>query len=184
MKSVALEARIEHEIRLACGADEAFAYFARNDELLREFLGRDHVERLADGTYRVAVHPPGALGVSLRPCFDVAFLDHPPDRIEMRSLRATLHEGSPHRPDDFDAAFDGEALFRPTAQGCAVACTAHVRVTFGLPGWIAPLVPVPVFESVANGLVRTGMLALATRLGPLLERGIARARHAPPRQVS
>ncbi|MEB3221484.1 MAG: DUF1997 domain-containing protein [Candidatus Sericytochromatia bacterium] len=176
MTPVTLRARVSHDVRLACPAEEAFAFFAGNDALLREFLGEDRVERLPDGAYRVALSPHAALGVSLRPSFDVAFVDHPPDRVVMRSLAARLLEGSAHRPADFDAGFEGEAHFVPEGPGCVVVCRAVMRASFGLPAWLAPVVPVAAFEAVASGLMQAAMLALAGRLGPLLERGIARRR--------
>jgi hypothetical protein len=174
LKPVLLRARVTHDIRLACSAEEAFGYFAGNDALLREFLGQDRVERLADGAYRVALNPHGALGVTLRPSFDVAFEDFPPDRVVMRSLAARLLDGSVHRPDDFEAGFVGEASFAAEGVGCRLACAASMHASFGLPGWLAPMAPA--FETVASGLMQAAMHALAARLGPLLERGITRRR--------
>ncbi|MEB3330153.1 MAG: DUF1997 domain-containing protein [Candidatus Sericytochromatia bacterium] len=168
---MALRARVAHDIRLACSPTEAFAYFAGNDALLREFLGQDRVERLSAGTYRVALNPHGALGLSLRPSFDVAFEDLPPDRIVMRSLAARLLEGSDHRPDDFEAGFEGQARFVAEGDGCRVACAASMHASFGLPLWLAPTAPA--FEAVAGSLMQAAMAALAARLGPLLDRGIA-----------
>lgn len=167
-----LEASVDHEIRLSVTAAEAFQFFSGNDSLLREFLGAERVERLGSGIYRVQLNPHGAFGWKVQPRFDVQFTDHPPDRIEMRSLEASLLPGSA-ATSRFDAGFRGFAEFLPAPTGCRVVCEAAMQVTLGVPDWVRLVVPPATLAHVGNGIMRTAMHSLAVRLGPLLERGLA-----------
>ncbi|MEB3197100.1 MAG: DUF1997 domain-containing protein [Candidatus Sericytochromatia bacterium] len=175
MIPIEMEAHVQHEIALPCSPEVAFRYFADNDDLLRDFLGRDRVERLTCGAYRVSLAPHGALGFSLSPRFDVAFQNHPPDRIAMHSQEAVLLDAS-HHGSQFDAGFTGEAQFLPASQGCVVACQASMRVSLGIPAWAALLIPPQALQRAGSGIMKTAMHALAGRLGPLLRRGLASSR--------
>jgi hypothetical protein len=157
---------------LAHPPEVAFRYFAQNEDLLKQFLGRDRVEALGDGVYRVRLNRHGALGLTLQPSFDVAFIEHPPDRVEMRSLRASLVESS-HGDAGFDATFEGEARFTPCPAGTAMACTAGMQVTLTLPAVLAWM-PAGPLEAMGNGLINTAMSALAHRLVPLMQKDIQR----------
>jgi hypothetical protein len=152
--------------------DVAFRYFARNEGLLKQFLGEDRVEPLGDGVYRVRLNPHGALGLTLQPSFDVAFIEHPPDRVEMKSLRASLVESS-HDDAGFEAHFEGEARFTPAPAGTAMACSARMQVNLTLPHVLAWMPAAPL-EALGNGLIHTAMSALAHRLVPLMQRDIQR----------
>jgi len=152
--------------------DVAFRYFARNEDLLKQFLGEDRVEHLGDGVYRVRLNPHGAMGLTLQPSFDVAFIEHPPDRVEMKSLRASLVDSS-HADAGFEARFNGEALFKPVAAGTALACSAHMAVALELPAFLAWMPTAPL-EALGNGLISSAMGALAHRLVPLMQRDLAR----------
>lgn len=167
-----LEAAVHHDINLTTTPQEAFDFFSGNDALLREFLGAERVECLGDGVYRVQLNPHGAFGWRVQPRFDVKFIDHPPDRIEMRSLQASLLAGS-SPTTRFDAGFRGNAHFLPAPVGCRVACAATMQVTIGVPDWIHLLLPPAALAHLGNGVMRTAMHSLAVRLGPLLERGLA-----------
>lgn len=160
--------------------DLAFRYFAHNEDLLKQFLGRDRVEALGDGVYRVRLNRHGALGLTLQPSFDVAFIEHPPDRVEMKSLRASLVESS-HGDAGFEATFEGEAHFAPCPAGTAMACTAAMQVALTLPAVLAWMPAAPL-EAMGNGLIQSAMGALACRLVPIMERDIARwAQDSVPR---
>ncbi|MEB3283827.1 MAG: DUF1997 domain-containing protein [Candidatus Sericytochromatia bacterium] len=167
-----LEATVRHDIRLPVSPGEAFEYFSGNDDLLREFLGAERVESLGQGCFRVRLNPHGAFGWRIQPCFDVKFVDYPPDRIEMRSLEASLMSGSANTTR-FDAGFCGTAHFRQDPRGCCVSCEASMQVTIGIPDWVRMLMPPGALAQFGNGMIRAAMQGLAARLGPLLERGIA-----------
>lgn len=177
MTTLRLGGRTEQRIVVDFPPDVAFRYFAQNEELLRQFLGEDRVEALGDGVYRVRLNPHGALGLTLRPTFDVQFVEHPPDRVEMKSLRASLAE-STHHDAGFDARFTGEALFHPHPAGCRMDCWAEMAVELALPGALAWMPAAPL-EAVGNGIVHTAMNTLAGRLAPVLQHGLRRwaARH-------
>lgn len=175
-----LEASIEHDIHLTASPQEAFDFFSGNDSLLREFLGAERVESVGDGVYRVQLNPHGAFGWRVQPRFDVKFIDHPPDRIEMRSLSASLLPGA-SSTGRFDAGFRGFAEFLPAPGGCRVACEAVMQVTIGIPDWVRLLMPPGALAQLGNGIIRAAMHTLAVRLGPLLEKGLAaRLRSARP----
>ena len=148
----------------------AYRYFANNEALLKQFLGEDRVAYLGDGVYRVALNPHGALGLTLRPSFDVAFIEHPPDRVEMRSLRAQLLEAS-HLDAVFEARFEGEARFEPHPHGTRVACWAHMHVTIGLPPAFTWM-PTRPLQALGNGIIQAAMGTLAKQLVPIMQRDI------------
>jgi hypothetical protein len=152
--------------------DVAFRYFARNEDLLKQFLGQDRVEALGDGVYRVQLNPHGALGLTLQPSFDVAFIEHPPDRVEMKSLRASLVDAS-HQDAGFEATFAGEALFTPVPAGTGLSCSSRMQVALSLPGFLAWM-PAGPLEALGNSLIHTAMSALSHRLVPLMQRDIER----------
>jgi hypothetical protein len=150
--------------------DVAFQYFARNEELLAQFLGPDRVEQLDDGVYRVKLNPHGALGLSLQPSFDVAFIEHAPNRVEMKSLRASLVESS-HGDAGFDARFEGEAVFTESGDGTQVNCWASMSVSLTLPSVLAWMPKTPL-EAIGNGIVQAAMQALSLRLVSIMQRDI------------
>ncbi|MDB5096745.1 MAG: hypothetical protein JWM80_1166 [Cyanobacteria bacterium RYN_339] len=150
----------------------AFRYFARNEGLLKQFLGEDRVDNLGDGVYRVRLNPHGALGLTLQPSFDVAFIEHPPDRVEMKSLRASLVEAS-HDDTGFEARFEGEANFKQVPEGTLLRCSSRMDVALTLPGFLAWMPAAPL-EALGNGLIQTAMGALSHRLVPLMQRDIAK----------
>lgn len=172
MTTLRLGSRTAQRFAVAQPTETAYRYFAGNEELLRSFLGQDRVEFLGDGVYRVRLNPHGALGLTLRPTFDVQFIEHPPDRVEMRSLRASLAE-STHADAGFDATFTGEARFEPAAEGCTLVCWAEMQVDLALPFMLAWM-PAPPLEALGNGIIHAAMSGLASQLGPVLNRGIAR----------
>lgn len=182
-----LGGRVEQAFGLPYPPEVAFRYFARNDDLLKQFLGEDRVECLEDGVYRVKLNPHGALGLTLQPSFDVAFIEHPPDRVEMKSLRATLVESS-HGDAGFEARFEGEARFLPDeAGGTEVTCQAAMHVELELPAFFAWM-PVAPLEALGNSLIQAAMQGLSGRLVPLMQRDIRRwvsvPRRAPQGPVS
>lgn len=172
MASLNLAGHVVQELTLPDPPDVAFRYFAKNEDLLKQFLGQDRVEPLEDGVYRVRLNPHGALGLTVQPSFDVAFIEHPPDRVEMRSLRATLLETS-HDDAGFDAHFDGEARFLASDSGTRVICGAHMRVTLGLPAFLAWM-PTGPLEAIGNGIIQAAMQGLSLRLVPIMQRDIRR----------
>lgn len=177
MTTLRLGGRTEQQILVDHPPELAFRYFAQNEELLRQFLGHDRVEGLGDGVYRVRLNPHGALGLTLRPTFDVQFVEHPPDRVEMRSLRASLAETT-HDDAGFDARFTGEARFGPHPRGCRIDCWSEMAVDLTLPAMLAWM-PAPPLEAIGNGIIQTAMHTLAGRLAPVLQQDIRRwvARH-------
>jgi hypothetical protein len=160
--------------RLAVGQppEVAFRYFAGNEELLRSFLGEDRVAYQGDGVYHVRLNPHGALGLTLQPTFDVQFVEFPPDRVEMRSLRAALAETT-HVDAGFDARFTGEARFEPAPAGCTLVCWAEMQVELVLPAVLAWMPTAPL-EVLGNGIIHAAMNGLAGTLGPVLNRGLSR----------
>ena len=172
MTTLRLGGRTEQRIALPYPPEVAFRYFAQNEELLRQFLGEDRVEGLGGGVYRVRLNPHGALGLTLRPTFDVQFIEHEPDRVEMTSLRASLAETT-HLDAGFDARFTGEARFQPAPGGCRMDCWAEMAVELALPGALAWMPAAPL-EAVGNGIIHTAMSTLASRLAPVLQHGIRR----------
>lgn len=172
MTALRLRGEVEQAIPLAYPQELCFSFFARNEDLLRRFLGEDRVTVLEPGVYRVRLNPHGALGLTLRPSFDVAFDEVPPDRVEMRSLAARLDESS-HHDAGFDARFNGLARFDPAPEGaCVMHCAARTEVDLALPALLAWM-PKSFLEGVGNGIVQTAMHALASQLGPLLRREMA-----------
>lgn len=172
MSALNLGSRTEQRIAVGFPAEVAFRYFAQNEALLKQFLGADRVERLEPGVFRVKLNPHGALGLTLRPTFDVRFTEHPPDRVAMRSLRASLAETT-HADTDFEATFTGEAHFEPAASGCTLNCWADMRVVLGLPAVLAWM-PTGPLEVLGNGIIHAAMHGLASRLGPVLDADIRR----------
>jgi hypothetical protein len=150
----------------------AFAYFAKNEDLLRKFLGEDRVEVIDDGVYRVKLNPHGAMGLTLQPTFDVQFIEHPPHRVEMKSLRASLLEVS-HGDAGFDAKFTGEAHFAEAGPGTFITCWSQMEVKLGLPGFLS-WAPVELLATVGNGIIQPAMAALAWRLVPIMQKDIHR----------
>lgn len=150
----------------------AFAYFAKNEDLLRKFLGEDRVKMIEDGVYRVKLNPHGAMGLTLQPSFDVQFLERPPDRVEMQSLRASLVESS-HDDANFEAKFTGEAHFAPAGPGTLITCWSQMEVKLVLPGFLS-WAPVELLQTVGNGIIQPAMQALAWRLVPLMQKDIHR----------
>lgn len=172
MTVLRLGGRTDQRIVVEYPPETAFSFFAQNEELLRQFLGEDRVELLGDGVYRVRLNPHGALGLTLRPTFDVQFIEHPPGRVEMKSLRASLAE-STHLDAGFDARFTGEATFHPHPAGSRMDCWAEMAVDLTLPAALAWM-PAPPLEAVGNGIIHTAMHTLAGRLAPVLQHGIRR----------
>jgi Protein of unknown function (DUF1997) len=169
---VNLHGRVEQRFQLEHPPGIAFRYFARNEDLLKQFLGADRVENLENGVYRVKLNPHGAMGLTIQPSFDVQFIEHAPNRVEMKSLGARLVQSS-HDDAGFKAHFEGEALFLPDPVGCRVNCWARMRVELALPGFLAWMPPAPL-EAIGNGIIAPAMQALAMRLVPLMQRDIAR----------
>lgn len=172
MSELHLHGHVEQAFKVDQPPEVAFRYFARNEDLLRQFLGHDRVECLEDGVYRVKLNPHGALGLTLRPTFDVKFTEFPPDRVEMRSLRASLLETS-HEDAGFEAHFEGEARFAPDGAGTWIVCWAKMRVALGVPGFLAWM-PTGPLETLGNSVIHPAMAALAHRLVPLMQRDIHR----------
>lgn len=172
MSALNLHGHVEQRFTLEQPPDVAFRYFANNEDLLRQFLGHDRVESLGGGVYRVRLNPHGALGLTLRPSFDVLFDAKPPDRVEMRSLAARLAESS-HADAGFEASFTGEARFLPDGAGTAVTCWARMEVTLGLPAVLAWM-PTEPLQAIGNGIIHPAMAALAHRLVPIMQRDIHR----------
>lgn len=159
-------------------AEQAFAHFRGNEALLRELLGHDRVSVLRPDVYRVLLNPKGAMGLMLRPSFDVAFEAEAPGRILMRCLDARLDEAT-HPISGFEAGFSGEALFSPLAAGGAwVACQAQMHVAFDLPPPFAWMPQAPL-EALGEGVLRAAMGALAGRLPRILAGSMARAAAVP-----
>lgn len=172
MSELHLHGRVEQRFQLDYPPAIAFRYFARNEELLKQFLGADRVEILGAGIYRVKLNPQGAMGLTLQPSFDVQFIEHAPNRVEMKSLGARLVQSS-HDDAGFKATFEGEALFLDDPAGCKVLCWARMRVDLALPSMLAWMPPAPL-EVVGNGIIGPAMQALAMRLVPLMQRDIHR----------
>lgn len=159
-------------------AEQAFAHFRGNEALLRELLGHDRVAVLRPDVYRVLLNPKGAMGLMLRPSFDVAFEAEAPGRILMRCLDARLDE-STHPISGFEAGFAGEAQFSPLDEGGAwVSCHAHMHVGFDLPPPFAWMPQGPL-EALGEGVLRAAMGALAGRLPRILAASLARAEALP-----
>lgn len=172
MSVIRLSGRVEEPFTLEVAPESAFRYFAKNEELLKQFLGADRVERLDDGVYRVMLNPHGAMGLTIQPTFDVAFIEHPPNRVEMKSLGARLVHTT-HDDTGFDARFTGEALFEPHVAGTLVRCWAKMEVELTLPGFLAWMPTAPL-EAIGNGIIEPAMSTLARRLVPLMRRDIRR----------
>lgn len=142
-------------------------HFYGNQALLEGLLGSERVRALGQERYEVTLAPKGAMGLSLRPRFVVAFEALGPQSIGMRCLDAQLAEAS-HQVADFEASFDGEASFAPSRDGgCWMTCRARLSVGLALPPpfcWMpeGPLV------AVGEGVLRAGMGALAGRLPRIL----------------
>ena len=172
MSVLNLHGRVEQRFAVEYAPAIAFRYFAGNEDLLKQFLGEDRVEYLGDGTYRVKLNPQGALGLTIQPSFDVQFVEHPYNRVEMRSLGARLVEAS-HQDAGFQAGFNGEALFYEHPVGCEVHCWARMHVELALPAVLAWMPPAPL-EAIGNGIIGPAMQALAQRLVPIMQRDIHR----------
>lgn len=168
-----LDAQVARSFRLPHPPDLAYQHFQGNEALLRELLGQDRVSLLGPNTYRVALRPKGAMGLMLRPSFDVAFEAHPPNRIVMRCLGARLDEAT-HPISGFEAGFCGETTFSPHAEGGAwVHCQADMNVAFDLPPPFAWMPPGPL-EALGESVLRAAMGALAGRLPRLLAASLAK----------
>ena len=172
MSVLHLHGRVEQRFQLEQPPVAAFRYFARNENLLKQFLGGDRVENLGGGIYRVQLNPHGALGLTLQPSFDVQFIEHAPNRVEMKSLGARLVNSS-HGDAGFKAQFNGEALFVHDPAGCRVNCWARMRVELALPSFFAWMPPGPL-EAIGNGIITPAMQALAMRLVPIMQKDIQR----------
>jgi hypothetical protein len=172
MKQLALQGAVQQAFELAYPPAVAFSYFAQNEDLLKKFLGHEHVEKIAPSTYRIRLNRHGALGLSLQPVFDVAFIECPPDKVEMRSVDAQLLQAS-HEVPGFEAHFEGQALFEPEPFGTRVVCQARMKVSFALPTFFEWM-PVGPLEAVGNGVIHPAMKALALRLVPLMQKDIRR----------
>lgn len=172
MSTLQLGGKVNQTFDLPDAPEVAYRYFANNEELLKQFLGQDRVAQLEYGVYRVKLNPHGALGLTLQPSFDVAFIEHPPDRVEMKSLRASLVESS-HGDAGFDAHFEGEALFSPSGDGTRVACAASMQVRLTLPAVLAWM-PARPLEAIGNGIIQAAMQTLSLQLVPIMQRDIRR----------
>ena len=172
VSELALSGRVSQAFPVAHPPEIVFRYFAGNEHLLKEFLGPDRVERLAEGTFRIKLNPHGALGLTLRPTVDVRFVEHPPDRVEMRSVGARLLESS-HEDAGFAARFEGEARFEAAPEGTMVFCRAEMHVSLALPG-VFSWMPAAPLEAIGNGVIHAALKGLALRLVPVMQRDIQR----------
>lgn len=166
-----LSGAVEEAFTLAPAPEVCFRYFAQNEDLLKQFLGDDRVERLEAGVYRVKLNPHGALGLTLQPSFDVAFIEHPPAKVEMRSRGARLESAS--HQTEFDAQFTGEARFESHPDGTLVVCWSRMEVELALPDFLAWM-PTGPLEAIGNGIIEPAMRTLARRLVPIMRRDIQR----------
>jgi hypothetical protein len=108
--------------------------------------------------------------LTLQPSFDVKFTEHPPDRVEMKSVGARLVEAS-HDDAGFQADFEGEARFVPDPAGCRVTCWSTMAVALEMPAFLAWM-PTGALEAIGNGIIGPAMHTLAQGLVPLMQRDI------------
>lgn len=167
---VELEAYTERSVRLLAAPEVVARYFAQNEQLLAKLVGPERVERLGPGLYRVATRGFRALGLSVTPAFEVAFVDYP-EVTHMASKACHLLSSSSYDLD-LEARFEGEAQFHHDPDGTALFCWTETHARIRLPQ-ILRLSPVGVVKGVLESLMKGALEALSSRFVPVIQEDFA-----------
>lgn len=170
---VELEAYTERTVSLPAPPELVARYFAQNEALLSDLVGKEHVTALGDGRYRVATRAFSALGLAVTPSFEVAFVDHP-GVTHMASQECRLVSSSA-MDLDLEARFEGEAQFHPAPEGTRLFCWTQAHARLKLPGLVAWM-PRPVVQAALQSLMRGAMEATSSRFVPLIQKDFERWR--------
>lgn len=167
---LSLEAFTERVVPLAAPPDRVRAYYQGNEDLFAQLVGREHLLRLDDRRYRVQTRGFAALGLEVKPSFEVCFRDFE-DRTTMDCQ--DFHFAHTSQGDlELSAQFEGAALFEPDEAGTALRCWTHAQALLRLPGaW--RLVPRGVIEGVLQAMMQTALEAVTNRFVPLIQRDFA-----------
>lgn len=174
---IELEAYTERTVGLSAPPDAVARYFAQNEDLLGELVGKEHVTPLGNGRYRVATRGFSALGLTVTPAFEVAFVDHP--GVTHMASQACHLVSSNALDLDLEARFEGEAQFHPAPEGTALFCWTHAHARVRLPGFLAWM-PRSVVQAALQGLMKSALDATSARFVPLIQKDFERWRSETP----
>lgn len=160
---VVLDAYTERTVTLEAPPEDVARYFSANEELLGKLLGPERVTRLAPDLYRVATRGFSALGLSVTPCFDVAFTDSS-GVTHMQSQGCHLVCGSDL---DLSAGFEGEAQFLRQGEGTTLFCWTQAQAQIRLPRALK-LLPEAMVKGALQALMQHALDAVSARFAPLI----------------
>jgi len=172
-----LDAYTERTVSLPAPPEVVARYFAQNEDLLSDLVGKEHVTNLGGGRFRVATRSFSALGLTVTPAFEVEFVDHP-GVTHMASQECQLI-GSNAMDLDLEARFEGEAQFHPAPDGTSLFCWTQAHARIKLPGFLAWM-PRPVVHAALQSLMKGAMEATSSRFVPLIQKDFERWRSRTP----
>lgn len=172
---IELEAYTERTVPLPAPPEVVARYFAQNEELLGELIGKEHVTALGAGRYRVATRGFSALGLAVTPAFEVEFVDHP-GVTHMASKECHLLSSSA-MDLDLEARFEGEAQFHPAPGGTALFCWTHAHARVTVPGLVAWM-PRAAVHGALQALMKGALEATSSRFVPVIQKDFERWRAA------
>ncbi|MNY19044.1 hypothetical protein D3C86_1524590 [compost metagenome] len=176
---VTLDAYTERTVTLAGTPEEVARYFSANEALLGKLIGHERVSCQGPGLYRIATRGFSALGLSVTPCFDVAFTDRP-GVTHMQSQGCHLLSGSEL---DLSASFEGEAQFLAEGGGTNLFCWTQAEAALRLPRAMG-LLPHGVVKGALQSLMQHTLDALSARFVPLIREDFAAWQAAARSQLS
>ncbi|HEY9854090.1 MAG TPA: DUF1997 domain-containing protein [Stenomitos sp.] len=174
---IELDAYTERTVILPAPPELVGRYFAQNEDLLSDLVGKEHVTALGAGRYRVATRGFSALGLTVTPAFEVEFVDHP-GVTHMASQECRLLESNA-MDVDLEASFEGEAQFHPAPEGTSLFCWTQAHARIKLPAFLRWM-PRPVVQGALQALMKGAMEATSSRFVPLIQKDFERWRtHVP-----
>ncbi|HEY9900214.1 MAG TPA: DUF1997 domain-containing protein [Pantanalinema sp.] len=165
---VELDAYTERTVTLSAAPCEVARYFSANEALLGKLIGPERVTCQGPGLYRVATRGFSALGLSVTPCFDVAFTDRP-GVTHMQSKGCHLVSSSDL---DLTAGFEGEAQFLGLGDETTLFCWTQAEARLRLPRALG-LLPHGVVHGALQALMQHTLDALSARFVPLIREDFA-----------
>jgi len=167
---------ISREVKLPERPDRVATYVHGNESLLRRILGSERVEYLEPALYRFRMYPIGALGVSLRPVFDLLFERSGDLLLKMSTVGCSLFEKS-HRDLSMEVQVRAKAILSAIPEGTSALIQASAWVSMEVPG-VLRLVPRRMLEIAGNALLDTTMHSFADRVIPVVRADLDEARQA------
>jgi len=164
---LALEGEISREISLSESPEKVADFVRGNEGLLYRILGRERVDPVGPALYRFRLYQLGALGVSLRPAFDMLFERSGDLLLKMTTVGFSFLEGS-HRDMAMDAKVWARAALEAIPEGTLALVQASVRVSMEVPA-VLRLVPRRMLEIAGNALLDTTMRSFADRALPIVK---------------